>query len=167
MSYLLHCQVSNIHNRTAAFGCQQINWCLHILDFIQHILWRGPLLRPMKEWSGKAASWNHAAPTRKLDFNRKKEQYPNTKKSSSSQVLKYFTHTGEMFIVLNFEVFILKWGRDVRWALANTTIKYSEGNLHRTSISLTLWEKRKVVSRTTKMDLKIHPHMVSTAGSGS
>lgn len=45
-----------------------------------------------------------------------------------------------MFIVVNFELFIVKWGRNIRWALAKTTIKNNEGNLHSISISLTLRE---------------------------
>lgn len=45
-----------------------------------------------------------------------------------------------MFIVLNLELFIGKWERNIRWALANTTIKNSEKNLHSISISLTLRE---------------------------
>lgn len=46
----------------------------------------------------------------------------------------------DMFIVLNVELFIVKWGWNIRWALANTTIKNSEENLHSISISLTLRE---------------------------
>lgn len=61
-----------------------------------------------------------------------------------------------MFIVLNFELFIVKWRRNVRWALANTTIKNSKGNLHRISISLTLWEMETMYSPGwhPKIDLK-------------
>lgn len=44
----------------------------------------------------------------------------------------------DMFTVLNFQLFILKWGRNIRWALANTTITNSKGNVHIISISLTL-----------------------------
>lgn len=46
----------------------------------------------------------------------------------------------DMFIVMNFELYIVKWGRNIRWALANTTIKNSKENLHSISISLTLRE---------------------------
>lgn len=61
----------------------------------------------------------------------------------------------EMFIVLNFEVFIVKWGRDIRWALANTTIKNSEGNLH---IINSQGNGNNVVSRVTSKDRpQIHP----------
>lgn len=37
-----------------------------------------------------------------------------------------------------FVVFIAKWGRDTRWAPANTAIKSSPGNLQSISVSLIL-----------------------------
>ncbi len=46
----------------------------------------------------------------------------------------------EKFIVFSFELLIGKWGKNIRWALENTTIKNSEVNLHSISISLALRE---------------------------
>lgn len=45
-----------------------------------------------------------------------------------------------MFTAVNFELFIVKWRRNIRWPLAKTTIKNGEENLHSISISLTLRE---------------------------
>lgn len=70
------------------------------------------------------------------------ERRKGFRSSTSCQVLKLsFTHMEvDMLIVLNFELFIVKWRRNIRWALANVTIKNSKENLHSISISLTLRE---------------------------
>lgn len=64
-----------------------------------------------------------------------------------------------MFIVLNFELFIGKWGMNIRWVLANATIKNSKENLHNISISLTLRETETMQSPGwhPKIGPQIHP----------